>query len=291
MKTIGFIGTGVMGCSMAMHLLDKGYSLNVYNRTRSKTDQLVKNGALWRDTPQELAEKSDIILTIVGYPSDVENVYFGKDGLFSADLKGKILIDLTTSTPSLAKKIATHALQVGAVAFDAPVSGGDLGAQKGTLSAMVGGPLQFFEAVEPILSAFSKRVTYLGEAGAGQHTKMANQIMVAGTMTGLTELLVYAKAAQLDLFQVLEVVGASAAANWSLENYGPRILNQNFEPGFFAKHFLKDLKIALDEAEKMNIDLPATKEAYRLYQLLNELGYEEKGTQALINLWWGDKTQ
>lgn len=287
MTAIGFIGTGVMGSAMAGHLLDAGHSLTVYNRTKEKAEDLVKAGALWADSPKEVAEASQFVLSIVGYPSDVEAIYFGEQGIFQADVAGKILIDLTTSTPTLAKAIAKEAKKHQAIAFDAPVSGGDLGAQRGQLTCMVGGPEEAFETICPILEVFSSQVIRQGDNGAGQHTKMANQIMIAGTMTGMTELLAYAKAAGLNLKQVLDTVNAGSAANWSLANYAPRIMQDNYSPGFFAKHFLKDLKIALDEAEKMQLDLPATQVAKALYQRLCDEGYGDEGTQALIKLWWG----
>lgn len=286
MEKIGFIGTGVMGASIVKHLLTSGYTVNVYNRTKSKTDELVKEGAIWQDTPKDVTNKSDIIFSMVGYPKDVEEIYYGKNGIFSADVIGKILIDMTTSTPSLAKKISQTAREKGAYSLDAPVSGGDLGAKNGTLTTMVGGDDVIFDKVEPILNVFSSKVNLQGKAGSGQHTKMANQIMIAGTMTGMTELLVYAKSADLDLEKVLDTVGGGSAANWSLTNYAPRILKEDFTPGFFVKHFLKDLNIALEEAEKMSIDLPATKEARNLYQALVDKGFEDDGTQALIKLWW-----
>lgn len=286
METIGFIGTGVMGASIVKHLLNAGYSVNVYNRTKSKTDELVSLGATWYDTPKEVTTNSDVVFSMVGYPKDVEEIYYGNDGIFSGDVEGKILIDMTTSTPSLAKKIEQTAEEKGAYSLDAPVSGGDLGAKNGTLTTMVGGKKDVYDKVEAILNVFSSKVNLQGEAGSGQHTKMANQIMIAGTMTGMTELLVYAKSAGLDLDKVLDTVGGGSAANWSLTNYAPRILKNDFTPGFFVKHFLKDLNIALEEAEKMSLDLPATKEARNLYQALVDKGFENDGTQALIKLWW-----
>lgn len=286
MKKIGFIGTGVMGSAIVKHLLAADYSVNVHNRTKSKTDDLVELGAIWCDTPQEVAVASDIIFTMVGYPSDVEATYFGESGIFGVDVTGKYVVDMTTSTPTLAKKIATAAHDLGAKSLDAPVSGGDLGAKNGTLTIMVGGEEKDFEVLLPIFKVFGTTIMYQGEAGSGQHTKMANQIMIAGTMTGMTELLVYAEKAGLDLEKVLTTVGGGSAANWSLSNYAPRILQENYSPGFFVKHFVKDLKIALDEADKMAISLPATEQAVQLYEQLMDKGYQDDGTQALIKLWW-----
>lgn len=288
MKSIGFIGTGVMGASIVKHLLHAGYSVNVYNRTKSKTDELVHLGATWQETPQNIAENSEVIFTMVGYPSDVEEVYYGENGIFQAAVAGKFLVDMTTSTPSLAKKIAHTANERKAFALDAPVSGGDLGAKNGTLTTMVGGEEETYEIIAPILDVFSGKIQLQGKAGAGQHTKMANQIMIAGTMTGMTELLVYAQAAGLDLPKVIDTVGGGSAANWSLANYAPRILKNDYSPGFFVKHFIKDLKIALDESKKMEIELPATQLAEQLYEKLADKGFENDGTQALIKLWWGE---
>lgn len=283
---IGFIGTGVMGSSMVRHLLNANYKVNVYNRTKEKAMPLTDEGALWQDTPAEIAKQSDVILTIVGYPSDVEEVYFGENGVFEGLTEGKIVIDMTTSTPALAEKIAEKAIKIGASSLDAPVSGGDLGAKNGTLTVMVGGDKAAYDKVQPILETFSAALNLFGEAGSGQHTKMANQIMVAGTMTGLIEMMAYANKAGLPLESVVKTVNGGAARNWSLENYGPRIIQNDYSPGFFVKHFVKDLKIALDEAKKMNLELPATTQAYKLYENLENAGYEDEGTQSLIKLWW-----
>ncbi|MGY3766963.1 NAD(P)-dependent oxidoreductase [Vagococcus vulneris] len=288
MKKIGFIGTGVMGAAIVKHLLNAEYSVNVYNRTKSKTNQLVELGAVWKDSPKEVAETSDIIFTMVGYPKDVETIYFGKNGIFEADVTNSIMVDLTTSTPSLAEELYKKAKSVGADSLDAPVSGGDLGAQNGTLTIMVGGDNHVYEKVLPLFNIFGSKVICQGSAGCGQHTKMANQIMIAGTMTGMTELLVYAKAAGLNLDKVLDTVGGGSAANWSLTNYAPRVLKKDYSAGFFVKHFVKDLKIALDESKKMDVPLPATEKAYELYKKLENEGHGDDGTQSLIKLWWED---
>ncbi|MBX8939504.1 NAD(P)-dependent oxidoreductase [Enterococcus gilvus] len=285
---IGFIGTGVMGRSIVKHFLTAGHEVAVYNRTKSKTDELVADGAAWQATPAEVANASEIIFSMVGYPSDVEEIYYGTNSIFSADVTGKILVDLTTSTPTLAEKIYQTAKEKGAESLDAPVSGGDLGAQNGTLTIMVGGDQSTFDQVVSLFEIMGKSYSLQGGPGAGQHTKMANQIMIAGTMTGMTEMLVYAKAANLDVPKVLETLGGGAAQNWSMTNYAPRILKSDYSPGFFVKHFIKDLKIALDEAEKMQLDLPATKLATELYERLADQGFENDGTQALIKLWWSE---
>ncbi|WP_106450680.1 NAD(P)-dependent oxidoreductase [Trichococcus alkaliphilus] len=288
MEKIGFIGTGVMGSSMIRHLLNAGYPVHVYNRTKSRADAVIGEGAKWCDTPADVTAQADIVITIVGYPTDVEETYFGEAGIFSQADDHHILIDMTTSTPTLAEKIYAFGKEKGIATLDAPVSGGDKGAQNGTLTTMVGGDQETFDAAKEVLSVFSSKVMLQGPAGSGQHTKMANQIMVAGTMTGMTELLIYSKAAGLDLERVIEQVGSGSAANWSLTNYGPRILKQDYTAGFFVKHFVKDLKIALDEAEKMGIDLPATKQAALLYEQLAGKGFADDGTQALVKLWWGE---
>lgn len=283
---VGFIGIGVMGHSMVSHLLAAGHEVHVYNRTKAKADAIVAQGALWEDTPQAIAAASEVVFSIVGYPKDVEEIYYGEKGIFAADVTGKILVDMTTSTPSLAEKIATTAKEKGASALDAPVSGGDLGAKNATLTIMVGGEAAAYEKVLPLFKVMGKTYALQGAAGKGQHTKMANQIMIAGTMTGMTELLVYAKGAGLDLDQVIKTVGGGSGANWSLTNYAPRILKEDYTPGFFVKHFIKDLKIALEEADKMGLELPATALATELYEKLAAAGFENDGTQALIKLWW-----
>lgn len=281
---IGFIGTGVMGNAISQNLIKAGHNLTVYNRTKAKTDNLVALGAKWAASPKEVATRSDLVFTMVGMPSDVENIYFGDDGVFAGLTAGKIAVDLTTSKPKLAAKLYTAGKKLGIEVLDAPVSGGDVGAKNATLTIMVGGAEATFTKVEPIFNQIGQAVNYFGPAGSGQHTKMANQIMIAGTMTGLTEMLLYAKKAGLDPKKVLETVSKGSAANWSLSNYGPRILAGDFKPGFFSRHFLKDLRIALEEAEAMNLDLPATKEAKRLYQVMvDDCKLGDQGTQGLIN--------
>lgn len=285
MTAIGFVGTGVMGQSIVKHLLEAGHTVFVYTRTKSKAEELISEGAVWCNSPLEVASQTNLIFTMVGYPSDVEEVYYGDLGLFKTESEGKIFVDLTTSTPTLAKRIFETAESRGAQSIDAPVSGGDLGAKNGTLTVMAGGEKKAFEQVRPVIGLFSSDLNLHGRPGSGQHTKMANQIMVAGTMTGLSEMLVYAQSAGLDREKVIKTLMGGAASNWSLKNYGPRILKEDYSPGFFVKHFVKDLKIVLDEAEKMELNLPATHLAYKLYEELTEKGYEDSGTQALIKLW------
>lgn len=284
---IGFVGTGVMGTGIINNLLKNGEDVTVYNRTKAHANKVLENGAKWADSPAVLAEKRDVIFTMVGFPADVEDVYFGKNGLFKTAHDGQYLIDMTTSKPSLAKRIFEEGKAKEIHVLDAPVSGGDIGAKNGTLTVMIGGEKADFEKLTPIFKKFSGSLNYFGSAGSGQNAKMANQIMIAGTMTGLTEMLVYAKKARLDLEQVCQTLQNGAAENFSLGTYGPRILKGDYTPGFFAKHFLKDLRIALDEADKMNLNLPATQQAKALYeQLVDEKKLGNDGTQALIKLWW-----
>lgn len=284
---IGFIGTGVMGTGIISNLLKAGNQVTVYNRTKAHAATVLERGAHWAYDPASLTASNEIIMSMVGFPQDVRQVYFGDRGVLSVVKSGQLLIDLTTSQPSLAKELTAAAAEKGAQMLDAPVSGGDIGARQGTLTVMVGGDRQVFEDHRDLFQQFSKEVHYFGPAGSGQHAKMANQIMIAGTMTGLSEMLVYAKQAGLDLTETLQTVGGGAAANWSLTNYGPRILKGDYTPGFFAKHFLKDLRIALQEADKMDLNLPATKQAKELYQeLVDGAGLGDDGTQALVKLWW-----
>lgn len=284
-KTIGFIGTGVMGKSMVLHLLKNDYPVYIYNRSKEKALELMEQGAIWCDSPKEVAHHANIILTIVGYPYDVEEVYFGNGGLLSNGKENSIFIDMTTSTPTLAKRIYEEGKKKRIQTIDAPVSGGDIGAKNGTLTIMVGGEEPTFTTIQPILSCFGQNIVYQGPAGSGQHTKMCNQIAIATNMIGVCEALVYAKRAGLDPETVLKSISAGAAGSWSLSNYVPRILAGDYAPGFFIKHFIKDMKIALEEAEKMNLPLPGLALAKQMYEELAEQGEENSGTQALIKYW------
>ncbi|MDQ8197187.1 NAD(P)-dependent oxidoreductase [Pelagicoccus enzymogenes] len=284
MQKIAFIGTGVMGASMAGHLLDKGYPVSVYNRTRSKADGLVGAGAVWKDSPYEAAEEADVVVTILGYPSDVESVYLGERGILSALRPGGLAIDMTTSSPSLARSIEEVASRRGIGVLDAPVSGGDLGAREARLSIMVGGARVDFERALPLLEAMGKNIVYQGEAGAGQHTKMCNQIAIAGGMVAIGESLAYAQKAGLDAETVLQSIAAGAAGSWSMSNLVPRALKGDYAPGFYVKHFVKDMKIALESAEEMQLELPGLAMAKRLYEQLVASGSGDEGTQALFRL-------
>lgn len=284
---IGFVGTGVMGTGVINNLLKNGEDVTVFNRTKAHADTVVANGAKWADSPAELAKNCDVVFTMVGFPQDVENVYFGKNGLFETAHAGQYLVDMTTSRPSLAKQIFEKGQAKGIHVLDAPVSGGDVGAKNGTLTVMVGGVKEDFHHLKHLFKKFAGSFNYFGLAGAGQNAKMANQIMIAGTMTGMTEAFVYAKKARLNLHQVLETLQNGSAENFSMGSYGPRVLKGDYTPGFFAKHFLKDLRIALDEADAMGLDLPATKQAKALYeQLVDVKKLGNDGTQSLIRLWW-----
>lgn len=284
---IGFIGTGVMGTGIVNNLLKADNEVVVYNRTKDHAQKVIDQGAKWADTPAQVTKEVEVVMTMVGYPQDVSEVYFGDQGIFSAVTSHQILVDMTTSTPSLAKQIGEAGEQQDVLVLDAPVSGGDVGAKNATLTIMVGGHQKAYEQLKPLFSQIGQQMNYFGPFGSGQHAKMANQIMIAGTMTGLTEMLVYAKAAKLDLSLALQTLSSGGADNWSMDNYVPRILKNDYTPGFFAKHFLKDLRIALDEAEKMKLDLPATTQAKLLYeQLVDDKHLGDDGTQALVKLWW-----
>jgi 3-hydroxyisobutyrate dehydrogenase len=282
---VGFIGTGVMGKSMAGHLLKAGYPLVVYSRTKGKANELLENGAEWAETPKEVAEKANVIFTIVGYPTDVEDIYLGENGLIPNGKAGSYYIDMTTSSPSLAGTIFEAAKTKGIQAIDAPVSGGDVGAREATLSIMVGGEEEAFEAVKPLFELIGNNIVYQGKAGAGQHTKMSNQIAIASNMIGVCEAIIYAEKAGLDPENVLKSISSGAAGSWSLSNLAPRMLKGNFEPGFYIKHFIKDMKIALAEAERMDMQVPGLSLARSLYEQLAEMGEENSGTQALYKFW------
>jgi 3-hydroxyisobutyrate dehydrogenase len=282
---IGFIGTGVMGNSMAGHLMKAGYPLIVYTRTKEKAKKLLDNGASWGETVKELAEKANVIFTMVGYPSDVEDVYLGESGLITNGKSGSYMIDMTTSAPSLAVKIYQAANEKGIHVMDAPVSGGDIGARDAKLSIMVGGEKESFEAVKPLLELLGTNIVYQGIAGAGQHTKMSNQIAIASNMIGVCEAIVYAQKAGLDPENVLKSIATGAAGSWSLSNLAPRMIKGDFEPGFYIKHFVKDMKIALEEAGKMEMEVPGLSLAKSLYEQLAKNGEENSGTQALFKNW------
>jgi 3-hydroxyisobutyrate dehydrogenase len=283
-KNIGWIGTGVMGRSMCGHVLNAGYPVSVFNRTKAKAATLIEQGAKWCDSPGEVAAHSEIVFTIAGYPEDVESLYLGDNGLVQAAKPGSILVDMTTSEPSLAQRIARTAAGKGVESLDAPVSGGDVGARDGKLAIMVGGDKEAFEQVKPLFQLMGENIALMGPAGCGQHTKMSNQILISTTMIGTVESLLYAHKAGLDQDQVIDIIGKGAAASWSLNNLGRRMVKKNFDPGFFIKHFVKDMRIALMEADNMKLALPGLALAKQFYAAAMAMGYENLGTHALYKV-------
>ena len=283
---IAWIGTGVMGESMAGHLLDAGHELYVYNRTVSKTENLVKRGAKLLTEIKDAPLNADVVFTMVGYPKDVEGVYLGNDGLITTAKEGQVFVDMTTSSPTIAKKISEEFAKVGASALDLPVTGGDIGAKNGTLSIMVGGDKKVYEEkVLPLVKHLGKNITYFGEAGKGQYAKLANQIAIATTMISVAESFKFTKEVGLDLEDFFKTVSTGSGGSFSMTSYGPRILKNDFKPGFFVHHFIKDMRLALEECEKMNITLPGLEVAYKLYNELEEEVRNTNGTQA-ISKWY-----
>ncbi len=283
-QRVGFIGTGVMGRSMALNLINAGYHLTVYNRTEEKAKDVMEAGAAWAESAGAAAAGGDFVITIVGFPDDVHEVYLGAGGILSTAKAGAVVIDMTTSKPSLAKEIHEAAAGKGIATLDAPVSGGDIGARNATLSIMVGGDREAYDRAMPLFRAMGKTIVYQGPAGSGQHTKMCNQITLAATMIGVMEALLYAQRSGLDPETVLESIGSGAAASWALSNLQPRALAGDFEPGFYVCHFLKDIEIALGEAEGMGIATPGLSLAKKLYDQVVELGGEFDGTQAIYKV-------
>jgi 3-hydroxyisobutyrate dehydrogenase len=279
---VGWIGTGVMGGSMCSHILHKGYPVVVNTRSKERAQGLLDHGATWADTPAAACEQADILFTIVGFPADVREVYFGANGMLPVARAGQIFVDMTTTEPTLAKEIYQGARGKGATAVDAPVSGGDVGARNATLSIMIGGDKGTVDTLMPLFETMGKRILYQGEAGAGQHTKMCNQIMIAGTMVGMCEALLYGHKAGLNLDTMVETIRGGAAGCWSLDNYAPRILKRDFAPGFFVEHFIKDMAIALAEADRMQIALPGLALVHQLYSIVRAQGHGRRGTQALM---------
>jgi 3-hydroxyisobutyrate dehydrogenase len=279
---IGWIGTGVMGRSMCGHLIGAGYQVTVFNRTKAKAAELIERGARWADSPRDVASASDVVISIVGFPDDVREVILGNDGTLAGAKSGSVIVDMTTSRPSLAVEIARRASERGVLCIDAPVSGGDVGARNATLSIMIGGDDDTVTALEPIWKSIGSKWIRQGGPGAGQHTKMVNQTLIATGMIGVCEALLYGYKAGLDLEKVLESVASGAAGSWSLSNYGPRMIAGNFEPGFFVEHFIKDMGIALEEARRMQLALPGLALAEQLYQAVAAQGYARKGTHSLM---------
>lgn len=294
MKKIGWIGTGIMGGSMCRRLQEAGYELSVYTRSREKAEALLSAGATWCDTPREVAKRSECVFTMVGYPADVEEVILGDQGVLAgfadtatdgASENAPVLVDMTTSKPALAEEIAREAAAQGVGALDAPVSGGDVGAREGTLAIMVGGEKSVYDRVLPLFEVMGKTIRLMGPAGAGQHTKMVNQVLVAGGMVGAVESLLYAARAGLDQDEVISVVGKGAAGSWTINNLGPRIAKGNMEPGFMIRHLVKDMEIALDEARRLGISLPGLGLINQFYHAAIAEGLDRKGTQALYRVY------
>jgi 3-hydroxyisobutyrate dehydrogenase len=279
---IGWIGTGVMGRSMCGHLLDGGYGVTLFNRTRSKANDLLSRGARWADSPRDVAAASDVVISIVGYPNDVREVILGEHGALAGLRSGGVLVDMTTSRPALAAEIAAAAAMRGVAALDAPVTGGDIGARAGTLSIMIGADADAATALEPLWRLMGAKWIRHGGPGAGQHAKMVNQILGATAIIGVCEALLYAFRAGLDLERVIESVASGAAGSWALSNLGPRIIAGDFSPGFFVEHFVKDMEIALEESRRMELQLPGLALAETLYRSVVAQGHARDGTQALI---------
>ena len=279
---VGWIGTGVMGVPLCRHLQNAKYRLTLYTRHRSKASPILANGGTWADSPAAVAEQTDVVVTMVGFPADVREVYFGEHGRLTAARPGMVLIDMTTTEPALAQEIAQAARTRGAFAVDAPVSGGDVGARHATLSIMVGGATKAVQAVMPLLECLGKKIVHQGDPGAGQHAKLSNQIVIAGTMIGVCESLLYGTKMGLQLDRMLESISGGAAACWTLENLAPRVFARDFAPGFFVEHFIKDMGIALEEARRRQLTLPGLTLARRLYEKVQALGHGRSGTHALM---------
>ena len=284
MERIGWIGTGVMGKSMCMHIMKKGYAVSLHNRARAKADDLCRMGAVWCDSPGDVAAQSDIVFSMVGEPPDVAQVILGKGGVLEQIQPGAVIVDMTTSEPSLAQRIYTEATCKSVASLDAPVSGGDIGAREGTLAIMVGGDEAAFRRVLPIFALMGKNIARMGAPGMGQHTKMSNQIVIASTMVGVVEAILYAHRAGLDLSNVIDVIGKGAASSWALNQLGPRIVKGDFAPGFYIRHFVKDMGIALLEARRMKLSLPGLALANQFYTAALAEGLETDGTQALYKV-------
>lgn len=282
MKRIGFIGVGIMGASMVRNLMKHGYEVSIYARRKEKVEDVLADGAIWCDSIADCVKDQDAVITIVGYPNDVEEVYFSEHGILAHAAPGTYVIDMTTSSPNLAEKLFVEAAKKGLHPLDAPVTGGDTGAKAGTLSILVGGEEADFEACKGIFEAMGKTIVYMGAAGRGQHAKMANQIAIAGTIAGVTEAFVYAKKAGLDVQTLLSAISQGAAGSYQLSNVAPRALDGDFDPGFFIKHFIKDMALASEEATGFDQPLPILNQVLSMYKELEKEGLGDLGTQSLI---------
>jgi 3-hydroxyisobutyrate dehydrogenase len=279
---VGWIGIGIMGAPMCRHLLQAGYRMSIHTRDKTKASQLLAAGATWAESPAAVTEQTDVVITMVGFPTDVRDVYLGATGVLSKVRPRMVLVDMTSTEPSLAQTLSRLAQARGAYAVDAPVSGGDVGARNATLSIMVGGAAEAVEAIRPLLECLGEKILHQGEAGTGQHAKLCNQIVIAGTMVGVCESLLYGYKAGLQLNRMLDSIRGGAAACWSLDHLAPRMLARNFDPGFFVEHFIKDLGIALEEARRLDLTLPGLTLAYQLYERVRALGHGRAGTHALM---------
>ena len=279
---VGWIGAGIMGAPMCRHLLQAGYRMSIHTRDKTKASQLLAAGATWAESPAAITEQTDVVITMVGFPADVRDVYLGATGVLSKVRPRMVLVDMTSTEPSLAEALSRLAQARGAYAVDAPVSGGSVGARNATLSIMVGGAVEAVEAIRPILQCLGEKIVHQGEAGTGQHAKLCNQIVIAGTMIGVCESLLYGYKTGLQLARMLDSIRGGAAACWSLDHLAPRILARNFDPGFFVEHFIKDLGIALEEARRLDLTLPGLTLAYQLYERVRALGHGRAGTHALM---------
>ena len=279
---VGWIGTGVMGLPMCQHVQQARYRVTVYTRTRSKAASILAKGATWADSPQAVAEQTDVVFTMVGFPRDVRSVYFGEHGLLAGARPGMITIDMTTTEPSLARELSIRAKEQGVYAIDAPVSGGDVGARNAALSIMMGGDTAAVQAIMPLMERLGKTIVHQGGPGTGQHAKLCNQIVIAGTMIGVCEALLYGHRAGLEMDRVLDSIRGGAAGCWTLDHLAPKILKRDFAPGFFVEHFLKDMGIALEESRRMGLTLPGLTLVRQLYETVQELGHGRSGTHALM---------
>ena len=284
MMKIGFIGVGVMGGPMVLNLMKKGFDVSIYTRTKSKAEGVIAAGAHWCDTIADCAAGRDVVITIVGYPKDVEEVYFSEKGILNSADKGTVLIDMTTTSPRLSERIYAAAKEKGMTALDAPVSGGDVGAQKGTLAIMVGGDRDAFDKMHDVFAAMGTNIRYQGGAGCGQHTKMANQIAISGCVAAVCEAIAYAKRCGLNPQDMFDAISTGAAGSWQLTNNGQKIINGDYAPGFYVKHFIKDMNIALDEAQARDLDLTVLHMVRDKYDELAAQGGADEGTQALIKV-------
>ncbi|NLZ81218.1 MAG: NAD(P)-dependent oxidoreductase [Clostridiales bacterium] len=282
MKKLGFIGVGIMGKSMVRNLMKAGYEVSIYTRTKEKVLDVISEGAIWCDTIAECVKDKEAVFSIVGYPKDVEEVYFSEIGILNSVTQGTYIVDMTTTSPKLAIKIYEEAKKKGIHALDAPVTGGDIGAKEGTLTIMVGGEEEHYKACEPIFSVMGRHIIYQGKAGNGQHTKMANQIVIAGTLSGVCEAMIYAKKTGLDVNKMMNTISTGSAGSKQLETVAPRILKEDYNPGFFIKHFIKDMSIAVEEAQERGLDLNILEKVLSMYRDLEKEGKGDLGTQALI---------